>query len=305
VRDALAAAGLIEIVTFPGARAEDADALRWSAEDPRRRSVAIANPIQAGQAWLRTHLAPSLLRAAFHNLSHQVDEVALFEVGRTFHPRGEGRGPGDLPDERLQAVLLLTEERSGGLWRGPRVPVFFRAKGVAERLLGELGHAFTFRAGSDESFLHPGACGELHVGGERAVVLGEVHPESADRFGLEVPVALAVIDLEALLRHPPRPARHREVSRHPHVRRDLAFVVGRDVAAGELLGAIRRAAGSSLASADVFDRYEGPGVPEGRVSLAFRLVFQRADRTLTDAEVAAAVEKVVTTAAERFGAELR
>jgi phenylalanyl-tRNA synthetase beta chain len=185
------------------------------------------------------------------------------------------------------------------------VPVFFRAKGLAERLLGELGHGFAFRGGSAEPFLHPGACGELWVEGELAVLVGEIHPETADRFGLEVSAALAVIDLEVLLRHPPRPARYREVSRHPHVRRDLAFVMGRDVAAAELVEAIRRAAGPSLASVDLFDRYEGPGVAAGRVSLAFRLVFQRTDRTLTDAEVAGAIEQVVARAAERFGAELR
>jgi phenylalanyl-tRNA synthetase beta chain len=89
------------------------------------------------------------------------------------------------------------------------------------------------------------------------------------------------------------------------VRRDLALIVERDRPAGEVLAAIRESGGSQLVSAEIFDRYRGPGVPEGRQSLAFRLVFQRADRTLTDDEVSAAVDRVVRTLERRFGGKLR
>jgi phenylalanyl-tRNA synthetase beta chain len=89
------------------------------------------------------------------------------------------------------------------------------------------------------------------------------------------------------------------------VRRDLAVLLDRDQPAGEILEAIRKQAGALLASAEVFDRYEGRGVPEGKVSLAFRLVFQRADRTLTDAEVNKTTDRVVQMLAHRFGGELR
>jgi phenylalanyl-tRNA synthetase beta chain len=89
------------------------------------------------------------------------------------------------------------------------------------------------------------------------------------------------------------------------VRRDLAVLLPREQAVGDALAAIRGAAGPHLVDAAVFDRYEGTGVPEGRVSIAFRLVFQRPDRTLTDAEVARATERVVRMLADRFGGELR
>ena len=89
------------------------------------------------------------------------------------------------------------------------------------------------------------------------------------------------------------------------MRRDLAVLVGREVAAGELLEAIRKSAGRDLVSLDLFDRYEGRGVPEGRVSLAFRLVFQRLERAFTDAEIAKTMERVVGMLAHRFGGELR
>jgi phenylalanyl-tRNA synthetase beta chain len=95
------------------------------------------------------------------------------------------------------------------------------------------------------------------------------------------------------------------VSREPAVRRDVAFLLDRRQAAGEVLEAVRAAGGKDLISAELFDRYEGKGVPKEQVSLAFRLVFQRADRTLVDAEVSRSVERVIRTVAQRFGATLR
>jgi phenylalanyl-tRNA synthetase beta chain len=97
----------------------------------------------------------------------------------------------------------------------------------------------------------------------------------------------------------------REVSRFPQVHRDLALTFDRSQPAAEVLAAIERGAGAELVSAELYDRYEGEGIAEGRVSLAFRLVFQRADRTLQDAEVNRAVERLVRMLAERFGGELR
>jgi phenylalanyl-tRNA synthetase beta chain len=113
------------------------------------------------------------------------------------------------------------------------------------------------------------------------------------------------VDLGALLGCASRRALYREVSRFPLVRRDLAVLVDVARPAGEILSAIRQSGGPLLASVELFDRYQGPGVPEGQLSLAFRLVFQHAERTLTDAEVSAATERVVRMLAHRFGGKLR
>ena len=139
----------------------------------------------------------------------------------------------------------------------------------------------------------------------RVAALGEIHPETAAAFEIEVPAAVLVLDLAALERAPRAAPRYRELSRQPKVRRDLALLLDRDVAAGDVLEAIRKTAGSVLQSVAVFDRYEGRGVPEGKVSLAFRLELQRVDRTLTDTEVGRIVERVVKDLSQRFGGELR
>lgn len=300
-RDALRAAGLVELMTFPAVREGDLDALRLPADDPRRALVRIVNPVQADDAALRPTLVPSLLRAARLNLARQAEGLRLFELGATF----VARGAGELPAEAAQAVALWTDARGASLWEPRDVPVFFRAKGAAESVLAELGYAACFRAASVEPYLHPGASGDLRVGGEAVASVGELHPETAAAFELDAPAALIVLDLAALERAPRAAPRYREISRQPKVRRDLALLLDRGVAAGDVAEAIRKTAGPVLHSLAVFDRYEGRGVPEGKLSLAFRLELQRSDRTLTDAEVGRVVERVVKDLSQRFGGELR
>jgi phenylalanyl-tRNA synthetase beta chain len=301
VCQSLQGSGLTEVMTFPAARPGDPDALQLASDDPRRRAVELLNPIQSTDSVLRTTLVPSLLRATQTNLRRQVERLRLFEVSRVFLAREEG----DLPEEPLQAVAVLSDAEAASLWESKEVPIFFRAKGVGERLLADLGHPWTFRAGTSEPYLHPGAAGEFCVGEGSVAVVGELHPETAARFEIEAPTALLVVDLEALERSSRRDPQYREVSVHPSVRRDLAVLLDRAAQAGEVLEAIRKTGGASLTSVDVFDRWEGRGVPEGKVSLTFRLVFQRADRSLTDSEVVKATDRVVNLLAHRFGGELR
>jgi phenylalanyl-tRNA synthetase beta chain len=162
-----------------------------------------------------------------------------------------------------------------------------------------------FAAGECEPFLHPTAAGVFCVNGRPVARVGELHPECAAAFEIDLPAALLVVDVDALDGLETPALRYREVSKHPRVVRDLAVVLSRDVAAGAVLGTIRKLGGSSLTSATVFDRYEGKGVPEGSVSLAFRIVFQRTDRTLTEQEVARAIERIVAALKQDFGGELR
>jgi phenylalanyl-tRNA synthetase beta chain len=301
VSQSLQGSGLTEIMTFPAARPGDPDALQLAPDDPRRRAVALLNPIQSTDSVLRTTLVPSLLRATQANLRRQVDRLRLFEVSRVFLAR-EGD---ELPEEPVQAVAVLSSAGEASLWESTSVPVFFQAKGVGERLLADLGHTWSFRAGTAEPYLHPAAAGEFWIGEEGIAAVGELHPETASRFEVELPTAMLVVDLEALGRVPGRDPQYREVSYHPSVRRDLAVLLDRAAEAGEVLEAIRKTAGAALTTVEVFDRWEGKGVPEGKVSLTFRLVFQRTDRSLTDSEVVKATDRVVNLLAHRFGGELR
>jgi phenylalanyl-tRNA synthetase beta chain len=300
-RDALRAAGLLECMTLPFLSAAALDVVGLPANDPRRRTVRLHNPLTDEEGALRTTLVPAILGVVRSNRSRQVERVRVFEVGRRFHPGA----PGALPEERLELVAVIAGSPEG-LWeRRAAVPVFFELKGAAEQVFEELGLAARFLGGADAPWWHPAASASIEVAGRSVGGLGELHPDVAARLDLDGPCALLVLDLEALASARPEARRFQEPSRHPRVRRDLAVLLPRDAAAGAVLDAIRATAGPHLVESEVFDRYEGRGVPEARVSLAFRLVFQRPDRTLTDAEVARAVERVVAMLADRFGGELR
>jgi phenylalanyl-tRNA synthetase beta chain len=308
-RDTLRAAGLVECMTLPLTNGAALDRIGLPADDPRRRAVAVLNPLVEDESQLRSTLVPAILEVARQNRARQLDRVRVFEIGHVFRPRSEGRArPGadtadTLPEERPQLVALITAgERR--LWDVER-PLYFELKGVFEQLLGDLGLTGRFRPDAGEPYLHPGASAAVEVGDEVVGALGELHPETASRCELEGPCALLVLDLTALAGKPPAPIRYREVSRQPSVRRDLAVLLPGTTAAQEVLDAIRATAGPHLVSAEIFDRYEGTGVPEGKVSVAFRLVFQRPDRTLRDAEVSRAAERVVAMLADRFQGELR
>ena len=301
VQDCLCAAGLIETMTFPVLAAGDLDGLRLPPDDPRRATVGIQNPLVEGANRLSSTPIPALLHLLRQNRSRQVDRVRVFQVGHVFAPRA----PNELPDEPCLVAALVTRGQDAHLWE-PRdpVPLFFEIKGIAERMMEAAGADATFRGGG-EPYLHPGACNEIAVAGRRVGVVGELHPEVARHFEIDCPAGLFEVDLGALSACPPGAAGFREVSRHPSTRRDIAVLLDERLPAGEVLEAIRKTAGPHLMGVELFDRYEGEGIPEGQVSLAFRMVFQRPDRTLKDQEVNKLVDRVVQMLASRFGGEQR
>jgi phenylalanyl-tRNA synthetase beta chain len=300
-RDSLAGCGLIEIMTFPGMRLADLDALGISADDARRHAVRVLNPLSEEESWLWTTAVPSLLRAAQLNLARQVERIRIFHVGRIFVRCADG----ELPIEPLRISALISRPSHDGLWSGEPAPLFFEAKGVAERLMLDLGVEAGFFAGAPEPYLHPGAANEIRVGDTLLGGVGELHPAVAAHFEIGLPCALLEVDLSRVAELPRRPPEYREVSRQPRVRRDLAVLLDRSQPAADILEAIRKTAGAQLVALEIFDRYEGKGVPEDKVSLAFRLDFQRSDRTLKDTEVTKITDRVMQMLAQRFGGEQR
>lgn len=301
-RESLARAGLVELRLFPARVPADLDALRIAPDDPLRRVVRIENPMPGQGSELATTLLPGLLHAARRNLSRQVERIRVFEVGRVFLARASG----ELPEEPLRAAGLVMCGARASLWdpQTPQPP-FFAARGAAEAVLRELGHPTAFHAGTPVPWLHPGASGELYRGDTLLCRVGDLHPEVAKAYEIDAPCAVFELDLDACLRLAPESPRYSDPSPYPAVRRDLAVLLERGQPAGDVLDAIRKSAGQVLVSADIFDRYEGKGVPPGKVSVAFRLVFQRGDRTLQDAEVGKTTERIVAMLGQRFGAELR
>jgi phenylalanyl-tRNA synthetase beta chain len=191
-------------------------------------------------------------------------------------------------------------------WSEPEPPRadFFSAKGVLEALMHALRVPFAVEPTSAEPFLHPRRGAAVTVGGAPAGWLGELHPSVAGAWDLEG-VAGFELDMAALAAAATLTPRYEDLTSFPSVRQDLAVVVGEDVPATRVLDIIRAAGAPLLAGAEVFDVYRGPQVGEGRASLAVRLEFRAADRTLTDEDVAERRAKIVAALSEQLGARLR
>jgi phenylalanyl-tRNA synthetase beta chain len=282
--DVLRGAGLSESVTLGFWDSRMPDRLRLAADDPRRAAAPVQNPMTADQALLRTLVFPGLLHSVTRNLTTGADAVALFEVAQVVLPGG-----GELPEQPRRVAAVLAGEGAG----------YLELKGVAETLYASLGGELAVERAS-EPFLHPGRAAATAAG-----FLGELHPLVAEAFGIEVPVALFELDVATLAAIRGVTRSYRDVTSFPPLRQDIAVIVPEELAAGDVVAAVREAGGAELATVRVFDVYRGPQVGEGRKSLALHLVFQAADRTLTDAEGDAARERIVARLAGRFGAELR
>ncbi len=300
--DTLAAAGLHEILGWSWSAPELADRLRLPADDPRRRMLAVENPMSAEHGLMRTTLLGSLLDVARHNVAHSTADVAIFESGRVY--LSQRKQP--LPRESHHVGVLLTGAARAATWREHEPPAadFFAAKGVLARLLDGLRVAWRVEPAT-EPFLHPGRAAAVLLGdGTRIGWLGELHPAVAADWDLER-VAAFEIDLDAAISAVPGPVRYEDYTSFPEVRQDLAVVLSDGVASGDVVAVVRKAGGPLLAAVEVFDVYRGEQVGDGNVSLALRLAFRSPERTLTDDEVTERRSAIEAALAEQVGGRIR
>jgi phenylalanyl-tRNA synthetase beta chain len=302
LRTVLTAAGFSEAVTF-GFMAEPA-AVPFSGQDDL---VPIANPLSENFAVLRPSVLPGLLDAVSHNRRREQRDVRLFEIGARFSKSvGEHR------------VVACAWTGVGGPdhWSGGAREVdFFDIKGVVERLC----QALRIEARTDphqEAWLVPGRSAALvpngsHDGSPRGAklgVLGQLAPSVAEAHGLPGadPLYVAEIDLDAAERMTTTAeVRVEPLPRYPSVTRDVAMLVADTLPAETVRTTIRAAAPETLVRVREFDRYQGKGIPEGKVSVALRLTFRSPDRTLTDTEVQAAMEGIIAALGQKHGAVQR
>jgi phenylalanyl-tRNA synthetase beta chain len=297
IRQVLVAAGMREALSLSFASQAD---LELMGDDDR--PVRVANPPSGEEPYLRTSLIPNLLRALARNASGSLRGAALFEVGHVFQLGASA----DRPVEEREAVTAVMGGPVGrGVHAEQREFDFFDAKGVLEALFASLPVEGWSLGGPATEPFHPGRSATVLVDGVVAGSVGELHPSIAERLDLPPRVALFELDADVVAAHvaPSRP--FREISKFPPVHRDLAFVVPADVPAGAVLEAIREAGGDLVSDVVLFDVFTGPPIPEGKKSLAFSVEFRAPDRTLTDDEAGAAVDRIVRRVAEGFGGELR
>jgi phenylalanyl-tRNA synthetase beta chain len=310
VRDILAGCGLDEIITYSMVDMEEEGQL-WLADASAAPAdyIRIVNPLSAERAYLRQTLLPSALNTARENLRF-VDRVAVFEIGSVYLPvEGPSGLASPLPHEPRHLSVVMTGPRESESWMAgqDRTPMdFYDLKGVAEALLAGLGMSGTFEPGRHPAF-HPGRCAQVSVGDSVAGVLGELHPQVREAFDLpeSQPVCALEFDLDELLTTWGAPRTLAPISVHPPVYEDLAVVVDENVSELNVRALITQTGSSLVRSVTLFDVYRGKQVGAGKKSLAYRLVYQADDRTLTDKEVAKLRSKIVRRLERELEATLR
>jgi phenylalanyl-tRNA synthetase beta chain len=306
-RQALLAAGFSEAVNF--SFVAPAELAAMAPRGGGRPGIALKNPISADLAVMRTHLVPSLLRNAAHNLRQRVDDVRLFELASAYHPRPPGV-PAEFPAvevPRLAGVALGRRHPLG--WGTGREPLDFHdLKAALEGLAAALGIAGVRWTLGGEGWLHPRSAATLDVAdadGARHVLgcAGEIHPRVAQAFELPRGVLAFELSFAELLRHARLVPGHAGVPRFPAVLRDLAVVVAEEVEASRVLSLVREE--PLVEDVALFDVYRGAPIPAGRKNLAMAIRYRAGDRTLTDAEADGAHGRIVDRLRTAAGAELR
>ncbi|MGH3451433.1 MAG: phenylalanine--tRNA ligase subunit beta, partial [Haloechinothrix sp.] len=321
VSRALAESGYVEVLPFPFVSGSVWDAFGLAADDVRRNTAKVLNPLETAKNELATTLLPGLLETALRNGSRGFRDLALFHVGQVVLPHAADLtvpGPGvrqrptdqevaalegAVPAQPLHVAVVLAGRRErAGWWGAGEAANWSDAVQAARTVAAAAGAELVVRS-ADLMPWHPGRCAQLLIGDWPVGHAGELHPTVVDALGLPKRTVAMELDLDAIPVTDRRPAP--SVSPYPPVLLDVAVVVDADVPAAELAAALRRGGGELLEDVALFDVYTGDQVGEGKRSLAYKLRFRDPDRTLTVEEATEARDAALATARERLGATLR
>lgn len=309
-RDLLAAAGMRETISYAMTTMEILERVIPKETLAIYPPYRLVNPLTTDHEYLRPTLRASLLVTLAYNARFQKGQIAIYETAKTYERpderervQGRPRGEEALPVEREVACGIVSGRRSDRWGRPSEESVdFFDAKAFVEDLLRGVNVAAEYVAANEYAMV-PGRTAEIRIGGQRVGVVGQVHPDVAAAFGVEQEAFLFEIVLDDLLPHVGDQRKAASISRFPAVEQDLALIVDADTTAGALRAIIE--APALVREARVFDVYAGDQVPAGKKSIAFSVVYQSDEKTLTDDDVAKAQRKILERLRREFNAELR
>ena len=321
VSRALAEAGYVEVLPFPFVSSTIWDAFGLPGDDARRRTIRVRNPLEADKDQLSTSLLPGLLETLQRNTSRGFKDLALFHIGQVVLPRadpvpmpelGVGRRPADeelatleaaVPPQPVHVAVVLAGQRQRAGWWGKGEQASWADVVHTARLVGDAAGVELRVRAADLPPWHPGRCAELTVGDWPVGHAGELHPKVIEALGLPQRTVAMELDLDAIPLVDNRPAP--SVSPYPPVLLDVALIVDEKVLSADLAGALVAGGGHLLEDISLFDVFRGDQVGKGKRSLAYKLRFRAAARTLTVEEATRARDAAVAEAASRYGAELR
>ncbi len=284
--------GYDEIITYSFISPSYYDKIRWAADDPRRESFKILNPLGEDTSIMRTTTLPSMLEILCSNYNYRNADVRLYEIGRIYLSGGKD---GLADEKRILSLGAYGSDMD-----------FFTMKGAVEGILTDLrAEDIRFEAVTDNPSYHPGRCASVWAGDTYVGVFGQIHPLVVKNYDIDADLYCAELSVEAMKNVQGGPAVYKPLPKFPAVTRDLALVCEEGVTVGQLEGCIRRAAKELLKEIKLFDVYRGPGIAEGKKSTAFSLVLRADDRSLTAEEADACIAAVLKALAQELHAVLR
>jgi phenylalanyl-tRNA synthetase beta chain len=294
VKTALAGLGMDEIITYSLLSRKSLVNAALVPED----AVCVANPLSAEQEVMRPSLIPGMLGAVLWNMNRRSKDLRFFELGGVYLKDGDGFS------ERTHLGACMTGEASD--WAGgSRAYSLFDLKGVMEAMLAELGiTGASFSEAVDRRFSAQ-ACASIEIGDENVGMIGEVDARVLKDFDIKAPVYACELCLGRVLKHAASAHRFEPLPKYPAVSRDISIVAGRETKNRQIESVIRASAGPMLKDLKLVDRYSGKQIPDGKISLTYRLEYQDPSRTLEEKDVSEAQKKVLASLESRLGARLR
>ncbi len=298
LQDIMVGCGFQEIITYPLTSLEVLGRLSPTANMQAAEPLKMANAMSRELEYLRTSLRAGVLNTLARNQRNRENNIRLFEIAKVFIPRTK-----DLPVENEILCGLVDSVVPDIYWQHKSVQVdFYFVKGIVEAVLGRLGVEAEYLPGNDATF-NPAKCADVMAGSVKIGVIGEVHPAVLRQFDISEPAFLFELDTDRLLSISSKPLLYKSVSRYPGTTRDIAVLLDADAEYRKIVEIVK---GFNLVSdLQLFDLYVGEQVPPGKKSVAFRLTYQAADRTLKDEEVDKIQQRILERLSKDLGAILR
>ena len=304
IKQVLVSLGMTEELSFSFTSPEALDKLCVPDGSELRQAVPIMNPLTDEYPLVRTTLLTSIMENAVRNFSRKNLDLRLFDVAPVFAPKA--LPVTELPNEVIKLVGLISGRRYEASWNQANDTVdFYDMKGIVEQLLAALSISkYTVEAGEHYA-MHPGKTAVFKKGREVIATVGELHPQAAENYGIKQPVYIFEMDVETLMKYTAKSFKYESLPKYPAISRDLAMLVDDEVQAADIEKVIAKNGGKHFQGVTLFDVYTGKQVAEGKKSMAFNLMFQSKDKTLTDEEADSAFKNILQAVEREFKAELR
>ena len=292
-RDIAEFCGFSQAMTYSFESPKVFDKLLLPADSPLRETVVITNPLGEDFSIMRTVSLNGMLTSLATNYNRRNQNVRLYELGNIYLPKQTPVT--ELPEERMQFTLGMYGEGD-----------FYTMKGVVEELFDKLGmhEKAEYDPSDKKSFLHPGRQADIVYHGNVIGYLGEIHPTVAANYAIKERVYVAVLDMPYIVEYASFDRKYRGIAKFPAVTRDLSMVVPKEVLAGDIEKVFDEKGGQYLERYALFDIYEGAQIKRGYKSIAYTLTFRAQDKTLEDADIQNAMNKILKKL-EELGIELR